>query len=227
MGVRVARHRPGRPLLHGALHLRAYLSLDSYRHRFMPDLLRIVYASKINFPLTSDNGGKDPVVCEILTQCRRNNEPREITGVLCYGDGCFFQCLEGERSTVEALYDRLLNDPRHRNITLLSKRSVPQRMFNLWSMKFMNVDAKIRRILQIDNLDAFKPHSFSDLMVERLLIELRDASEKRRPAPIGTQGRGASARQAGAARELMPGLVFATAAGVLAIVFGLMLAGLI
>lgn len=193
----------------------------------MSDLLRIVYASQVNFPVSSANGGKDPTVCEILEQCRINNEPRNITGVLCYGDGCFFQCLEGERAEVEQLYDRLLTDPRHCNITLLCKRTVPQRMFSLWSMKFMNVDARIRRMLQVDNLKAFQPHSFSDLMVERLLVELRDAAEKRRPAPIGTQGRGASARQAGAARELMPGLVFATAAGVLAIAFGLMLAGLI
>lgn len=193
----------------------------------MPDLLRIAYASQINFPASSENGGKDPTVCEILEQCRRNNKPRQITGVLCYGDGCFFQCLEGERAEVERLYDRLLTDKRHRNITLLSKRSVPQRMFSLWSMKFMNVDARIRRMLQVDNLQSFQPHSFSDLMIERLLIELRDATEKRRPAPIGTQGRGASARQAGAARELMPGLVFAAAAGVLAITFGLMLAGLV
>ncbi len=193
----------------------------------MPDLLRLVYASKANFDTSVAEGEKNPALSEILTQCRRNNEPKNICGVLCYGDGFFFQCLEGDRSAVEGLYDRLLNDGRHRDITLLSKRAVPQRMFRQWSMKFMNVDSKIRRMLQIENLDEFQPHSFSDLMVERLLVELRDASEKRRPAPIGTQGRGASARQAGAARELMPGLVFATAAGVLAIVFGLMLAGLI
>lgn len=193
----------------------------------MADLLRLVYASKTNFDSTGAEGDKNPVLAEILTQCRRNNEPRNICGVLCYGDGFFFQCLEGERSAVESLYDRLLNDTRHRDITLLSKRSVRQRMFRQWSMKSMNVDARIRRMLQIENLESFRPHSFSDLMVERLLVELRDASEKRRPAPIGTQGRGASARQAGAARELMPGLVFATAAGILAIAFGLMLAGLI
>lgn len=193
----------------------------------MAELLRIVYASKANFEYSSESGDKHPAIAEILAQSRRNNQPNNIGGVLCYGDGFFFQCLEGERSSVEHLYDRLLNDPRHRDVTLLSKRPVAQRMFKLWSMKFMNVDAKIRRMLQIENLESFQPHSFSDLMVERLLVEMRDASEKRRPVPIGQQGRGISARQAGATRELMPGLVFATAAGVIAIVFGLMLAGLI
>lgn len=193
----------------------------------MPELLRLVYASKSNFAPVSGDGTKDPVVAEIVEQCRRNNEPLEITGVLCFGDGCFFQCLEGGRAAVEGLYDRLLNDHRHRNVTLLSKRAVPQRMFTQWSMKYMNVDSKIRRLLQVENLHSFQPHSFSDLMVDRLLDELRDSSEKRRPAPIGTQGRGASARQAGAARELMPGLVFAAAAGVIAILFALVLAGLV
>ena len=193
----------------------------------MADLLRLVYASKINFEPASNDKSTDPVIAGILAQSRRNNEPNHIGGVLCYGDGFFFQCLEGSRPVVEQLYDRLLNDDRHREVTLLSKRPVAHRMFQLWSMKFTNVDAKIRKMLQIENLESFQPHSFSDLMVERLLIELRDASEKRRPAPIGRQGRGASARQAGAVRELMPGLVFATAAGVIAIVFGLMLAGLL
>lgn len=193
----------------------------------MGDLLRLVYASQINFEPQNQGDAVDPAVAEIVSQSRRNNEPLNIGGVLCYGDGYFFQCLEGERSAIEALYDTIRNDSRHRNLTLLSKKAVSRRMFNLWSMKFMNVDAKIRRMLQIEKLESFKPHNFSDLMVERLLVELRDASEKRRPAPIGTQGRGASARQAGATRGLMPGLVFATAAGVIAIAFGLMLAGLL
>jgi hypothetical protein len=193
----------------------------------MNDLLRLVYASKINFEPSENGGAVDPIVADILAQSRRNNDPRNIGGVLCYGDGYFFQCLEGERSAVETLYDRLLKDDRHRDITLLSKRPVPQRMFKLWSMKFMNVDAKIRRMLQIEKLESFQPHHFSDLMVERLLAELRDASEKRRPAPLGQQRSGTGARQAGATRELMPGLMFATAAGVIAILVGLMLAGLL
>lgn len=193
----------------------------------MGDLLRLVYASKTNFEPTAEGASIDPEVAEILAQSRRNNEPNNIGGVLCYGDGYFFQCLEGERSRVETLYDRLLDDDRHRDVTLLSKRPVSQRMFKLWSMKFMNVDSKIRRMLQIEKLETFEPHQFSDLMVERLLVELRDASEKRRPAPISQQRSGTGARQAGATRELMPGLMFATTAGIIAISVGLMLAGLI
>ncbi len=193
----------------------------------MAQLLRLVYASQRNFEPAASGNTPDPVVADILSQSRRNNDPRNIGGVLCYGDGFFFQCLEGERSAVENLYDRILEDDRHKGVTLLSKRAVSQRMFKLWTMKFMNVDSKIRRMLQIERLDAFEPHQFSDLMVERLLVELRDASEKRRPEPLSQQRRGAGARQAGATRELMPGLMFATAAGVIAIVVGLMLAGLV
>lgn len=108
----------------------------------MGDLLRLVYASRSTFEPCADCGGKEPVIVDILAQSRRNNEPRNIGGVLCYGDGFFFQCLEGERGAVEELYDRLLGDPRHRDVTLLSKRPVQQRMFKLWSMKYMNVDSK-------------------------------------------------------------------------------------
>ncbi|HMA98559.1 MAG TPA: BLUF domain-containing protein [Wenzhouxiangella sp.] len=193
----------------------------------MAAIIRLVYASKINFDPSADEGVVPSVVQEILSQSRRNNDPHNIGGVLCYGDGYFFQCLEGERSLVENLYDRLLEDERHRDVTLLSKRPVQQRMFKLWTMKFMSVDAKIRRMLEVENLESFEPHQFSDLMIDRLLVELRDASEKRRPVPLNQQRRGLGARQAGATRELVPGLMFATAAGVIAIAVGLMLAGLI
>lgn len=189
----------------------------------MSDLLRLVYASKAN----TGSESVDSVLPEILNQSRRNNEPKNIGGVLCFGDGCFFQCLEGERAAVESLYDRLLEDDRHCEVTLLSKRPVRQRMFRLWNMKYMSVDAKIRRMLQIEKMESFVPHQFSDLMVDRLLVELRDASEGRRPAPPQIQRSGPGSRQESAARSMLPGLMFASATGIIAILAGLMLAGLV
>ncbi len=193
----------------------------------MTELLRLVYASHCNFEPSSADGGKDSVVIDILAQSRRNNAPLQIGGGLCFGDGAFLQCLEGERGPVEQLYDRLLNDPRHRDVTLLSKRPVTHRLFKPWSMKFINVDARIRSLLSEEKLDRFQPHRLSDALIERLLVAMRDAPEPRRPVLMGRQGRGASARQLGAAGELMPGLIFATAAAVIAIFSALMLAGLL
>ena len=190
-------------------------------------MLQLVYASKANFDTTDSAGGVSPQVHEILQQSRRNNELNNISGMLCYGDGYFFQCLEGNRPAVERLYDRILQDERHREVTLLAKRPVPHRMFQLWNMKFLNVDRRVRRLLKVDRLEAFTPHRFSDLMVDRMLEEMRDAAENRPPMPLSRQRTGTGARQAGATREMMPGLMFATAAGVIAILAGLMLAGLI
>ncbi len=193
----------------------------------MSDLLQLVYASKSNFENMSAVGGMHPEVQEILQQSRRNNELKNIGGMLCYGDGYFFQCLEGSRSAVERLYDRILQDDRHRDVTLLAKRPVQNRMFQLWNMKFLNVDRRIRRLLKVDSLEAFTPHQFSDLLVDRMLEEMRDAAENRPPMPLSRQRTGTGARQAGATRELMPGLMFATTAGVIAILAGFMLAGLL
>ena len=42
---------------------------------------------------------------ELLKTCRENNEKKNLTGMLLYGEGAFVQVLEGEEETVEATYD--------------------------------------------------------------------------------------------------------------------------
>ena len=53
---------------------------------------------------------------DILTTSRAFNQQRHIHGVLYYSEGIFFQCLEGEREQLHALFDRIKQDPRHSDI---------------------------------------------------------------------------------------------------------------
>jgi len=59
-----------------------------------------------------------------------------ITGVLCVcqGGNVFLQALEGGRDAVNALYGRIVQDPRHRDVTLLDYAEIDERRFAGWRM---------------------------------------------------------------------------------------------
>jgi len=70
----------------------------------------------------------------LLKHARKNNDARNITGMLLYADGNFIQYIEGERDTVEGLFDLISRDSRHRNILRLSDGKIDERIFPDWSM---------------------------------------------------------------------------------------------
>jgi hypothetical protein len=82
----------------------------------------------------------------ILVPSRAANTRLGVTGLLVYryssdtDSGHFIQVLEGERSSVRALYDKIVRDPRHHTKIVLGEGEMPARMFAEWSMGFKNVD---------------------------------------------------------------------------------------
>ncbi len=77
---------------------------------------------------------------DILHTSRRNNQARNITGMLLYRNGYFIQALEGEEEDVMELYHRIEQDPRHKNALVVSTDPIEERVFNDWSMGFKNLD---------------------------------------------------------------------------------------
>lgn len=76
----------------------------------------------------------------ILSASRRNNARLGVTGLLCHHDGSFLQFLEGEDATVEALYQRILRDPRHKDVLKMMGEPAEHRAFADWSMALVHVD---------------------------------------------------------------------------------------
>lgn len=71
---------------------------------------------------------------QLLEQARFNNAREEITGLL-YTDGKrFLQALEGPKTAVEDTFLRIIADPRHHALVLLSRREITRREFGDWSM---------------------------------------------------------------------------------------------
>lgn len=72
----------------------------------------------------------------LLQLSRENNKKADITGVLLYEGGNFFQVLEGPKSSVEATFERISQDPLHKGIITLLTRSFSERNFPNWSMAY-------------------------------------------------------------------------------------------
>jgi hypothetical protein len=91
-------------------------------------LVRLMYASRTVPAL-------DPEELQtILKQSKAHNPKAGITGVLCCSEDIFMQVLEGGREAVNQLYNRIVTDPRHRDVTLLSYEEIAERRFAGWAM---------------------------------------------------------------------------------------------
>ena len=70
-----------------------------------------------------------------------------VTGVLLYGDGSFFQYIEGPPEGLELVYQRILGATTHRGIIELHRGLKSQRDFSQWHMGFSTASASDLRTL--------------------------------------------------------------------------------
>jgi hypothetical protein len=96
-------------------------------------LVRLMYASRAAESINHDE------LLAILRKSKSNNPGVGVTGVLCFSGGIFLQVLEGGRMQVSTLYNRIVTDPRHRDVVLLSYEEICERSFAGWSMGQVNL----------------------------------------------------------------------------------------
>jgi hypothetical protein len=110
----------------------------------------------------------------ILEKSHANNKKANITGILCQGAGLWMQAIEGERSQINSLYARIMVDPRHQNLEILSMKEIKQRQFSQWSMAlvYLNKDDPMVRMAHPE----FDPYSASADDAMSLLDKLIQSS---------------------------------------------------
>lgn len=96
-------------------------------------LVRLLYASRAAAAVDQEE------LIAILRRSRASNPALGITGVLCFGEGIFLQVLEGGRSAVNRLYNRIATDPRHGGVEVLSYEEIGERRFAGWAMGQANL----------------------------------------------------------------------------------------
>lgn len=98
-------------------------------------LFRLVYYSRNR--VTEGTEALADAIMSILTASRVNNSRVGVTGALMFNSGCFAQVLEGPRLNVESTFERIQQDERHGDVSLLAFGSTPTRAFHNWSMGFV------------------------------------------------------------------------------------------
>lgn len=141
-------------------------------------LIRLVYASEATFDEQPDEQGIEPHVGRILMASRRNNPNLDLVGGLYYGDGHFFQCLEGESDRVHDLYNRIRDDERHHKVTPLFEEPIDDYAFEDWSMKYVPLDASVAAFLKQRGLKGFDPFAFDSATTRAMVDMLRRGSDR-------------------------------------------------
>ncbi len=72
----------------------------------------------------------------LLEQSRDRNLRQNVTGMLIYCDGNFFQVLEGEEKDVKEIYHSISCDSRNNGNIVLIESQIVRRNFPEWSMGF-------------------------------------------------------------------------------------------
>lgn len=103
----------------------------------------IVYVSQAKKPM-------DAATLEsLLSTSRKWNTSLGLTGMLIYrysedaDKGYFIQMLEGGKTEVRTLFEKIRRDKRHHTVLTLGEGEIDTRMFSDWAMGFKNVDDKV------------------------------------------------------------------------------------
>jgi hypothetical protein len=132
-------------------------------------MVRLLYASRI------DDSVNEATLHAILKQSRAHNPEVGITGALCccLNARVFMQVLEGGRSPVSHLYNKIAQDRRHHDVELLCYEDIVERRFAGWSMGQVNMHrinpALLLRYSESAKLD---PYGVSGQVSMKLFDEL-------------------------------------------------------
>lgn len=112
----------------------------------MNSLERLIYSSKATEPMGT------LALFNLLNAARIRNEQLELTGLLLYVDGGFTQFIEGPTISINQLWESLLRDTRHQDISLTERVGVTSRRYPDWKMAFSSY-----RYLNTFNMPGFFP----------------------------------------------------------------------
>lgn len=126
-------------------------------------LMQLVYVSTLTLTGRLNTAMFD----EVEGSARTYNQQQGITGILCYGNGQFLQCIEGEKSKILTLQKSIFADKRHKNIKVLLIQAIDERQFLDWRMRLLFLErwlwspATKQQASQLSPYLPFAPHGWS------------------------------------------------------------------
>ena len=127
-------------------------------------LSRLVYASRRGSRSPSD-------MVDILETSEARNAVDAITGALVVAPDHYVQLLEGERTVVNACYERICRDPRHSHVGLILFEVLDERLFPDWSMTGVDL-SEGDLIASYTGGKEFRPEELPRTVVEQLFRDV-------------------------------------------------------
>lgn len=133
------------------------------------NIVRLIYASRLKKKLDH------AAVEKIADVSRRNNRKLGVTGALCSSPRGFLQILEGPPAAVNELYNRIVRDPRHADVSLLEYVKVPFREFENWSMAYVHTDEIAQALLhKYSTHRVFDPFTMGPMQARVFLLAITE-----------------------------------------------------
>ena len=150
-------------------------------------LMQLVYISRISWW-----GLLNPkTLANIKRVATVNNAQHGITGILCYGNGCFLQCIEGQKEEVLALKDNLCRtDKRHKQVQIHQFTPIDSRHFQGWSMRLLYLERWLlskdykSELATLNKFMPFKPFDWNQQQWEEFLNVITNIDKLPQPKPM-------------------------------------------
>jgi hypothetical protein len=120
---------------------------------------RIVYTSQ-----ASEQFSKRDLL-DLLHESHTFNIIDNVTGVLMHRKGNFLQVFEGESEAVGNLLTRILKDPRHNEVKIITDSAVDSRLFSNWAMGCANFDEPELSLIPGIRTDLGDPQVIEDIII--------------------------------------------------------------
>lgn len=112
-------------------------------------------------------------VGDILTHAVSKNKEKGITGMMVYDGHKFLQCIEGDESEIDGLYQKIANDFRHHALHIIGEKLDKQRVFSQWNMGYLNNEQEIKKMIQtVTGREDFSPETLSYPHAKLILLQL-------------------------------------------------------
>tara|TARA_R110002050_G_scaffold233190_1_gene369007 strand:- start:175 stop:783 length:609 start_codon:yes stop_codon:yes gene_type:complete len=139
-----------------------------------PDLCQLVYISRI----TSTGLSSPSTLNDISETAVERNQIDNVTGILCYGNGYFLQCVEGSEQALTNLKNRLLVDDRHKELKILDFSGITKRRFASWSLRSITLERWMTKEPELKKLMPFKPYEWDSNEWQKFLDILQGYYEE-------------------------------------------------
>ncbi len=131
--------------------------LNAVRRSDTTDLYQFIYISRI----TSIGLSGASTLNDIAEVSIAHNKAENISGILCYGNGYFFQYIEGTEQALTNLKNRILKDNRHKDIQTLAFSAITERRFTGWSLRSIILERWMLKDPKVKEFLPFKPYEWA------------------------------------------------------------------